>query len=330
MIMTDIIKRTCYICKETKPIEEFRKHSREPLGYGYECKICHMVKTMSHYLKNKERYRLNSLKWKNEHREENRARDRDRYQRKLASPRRRWAEEEINILRINYSSKTRVELLVLLPNKCPSSIKRQAQKLGLVREINGNDKLIEYHQLLKKGLKKCPRCGIVKPISEFNNPRARCNACVIISYNSTEEKEKRKNNRRLEDAFKVAYKNILTKRGARKEHDPNLTMEDALELAKMQEYKCALTGMELNRTRERGAWHQLNPSLDRIDCSKRYEIGNIRWVSIWANMSRHDWTDEVFHEMCMRTTQNLLRHKIDSDGFEPSKTSEQAQTTPTP
>jgi hypothetical protein len=39
--MTDGLTQTCSICKNTKPILEFGKHSKYKSGYRNQCKLCH-------------------------------------------------------------------------------------------------------------------------------------------------------------------------------------------------------------------------------------------------------------------------------------------------
>jgi hypothetical protein len=42
----------------------------------------------------------------------------------------------------------------------------------------------------------------------------------------------------------------------------------------------------------------LKPSLDRIDNSKGYERGNVRFTVQWANLKRSFLTDEQHYRLC--------------------------------
>lgn len=37
------MNRICYNCKKIKPLKDFKKNSGKPLGYDYQCKICHNI-----------------------------------------------------------------------------------------------------------------------------------------------------------------------------------------------------------------------------------------------------------------------------------------------
>lgn len=63
-----------------------------------------------------------------------------------------------------------------------------------------------------------------------------------------------------------------------------------------QNYICALTGMELTKE----TW-----SLDRIDSSKPYEVGNIQWVHKDINIMKNKFEEDYFIEMCKKVAANL-------------------------
>lgn len=45
-------------------------------------------------------------------------------------------------------------------------------------------------------------------------------------------------------------------------------------------------------------------SIDRIDSEKGYEVGNVRWVSYWANLALGTWGDKTFIELA----QDAIEH----------------------
>ena len=72
----------------------------------------------------------------------------------------------------------------------------------------------------------------------------------------------------------------------------SLTMAEVLDLFK--EMRCSVTGVEL-RLKWEGAsrYNPWAPSLDRIDQSQGYVLGNVRPVCWAFNCARQDWPDEV-------------------------------------
>lgn len=78
-----------------------------------------------------------------------------------------------------------------------------------------------------------------------------------------------------------------------------------------------------------GKRHPFQPSVDRIDSAKGYEMDNIRFVCLSVNMCMAQWGDDVFHTIAAATTARKLAElakpaekwvldgaKIPSDDFE--------------
>lgn len=63
----------CICCKETKPFEEFSKHSQKKDGYYSYCKVCKSIKDKKSYDKYKEARYASSVEWKNKNKEKVRA-----------------------------------------------------------------------------------------------------------------------------------------------------------------------------------------------------------------------------------------------------------------
>lgn len=96
-----------------------------------------------------------------------------------------------------------------------------------------------------------------------------------------------------------------------KSRDPDCTISsDYLkELFTLQKGCCALTGSNLLFVHGTGYGLNketlFNTSVDRIDQSKGYEIGNVRLVCYQANMMRSILTDTELVEWCSRIVENL-------------------------
>tara|TARA_R110000803_G_C11866273_1_gene307842 strand:- start:87 stop:656 length:570 start_codon:yes stop_codon:yes gene_type:complete len=82
-----------------------------------------------------------------------------------------------------------------------------------------------------------------------------------------------------------------------------ITVEDAWELFLKQDRKCSLSGVELDISPTR---KYNTASIDRIDSSKGYEMGNIQWVHKHINFMKRTYSQEYFIEMCSRVAQNNL------------------------
>jgi hypothetical protein len=70
-------------------------------------------------------------------------------------------------------------------------------------------------------------------------------------------------------------------------------------LYESQAGNCALTGAPLFMGQ---GDHPLGASLDRIDNTKGYVLGNVRLVAYWANIGRGEWSDDEFYFHCRTAT----------------------------
>ena len=77
----------------------------------------------------------------------------------------------------------------------------------------------------------------------------------------------------------------------------DLTIEDITELLVRQDFKCALSGVEIyagyNSDRTQTA------SLDRIDSSKGYVIKNVQWLHKDVNIAKMALTQQDFIQLCL-------------------------------
>lgn len=64
----------------------------------------------------------------------------------------------------------------------------------------------------------------------------------------------------------------------------------------MQERRCALTDIELVMPERFG--DARTASLDRIDSSGSYRIGNVQWVHKDVNRMKNDFDQDYFVKMC--------------------------------
>jgi hypothetical protein len=76
-----------------------------------------------------------------------------------------------------------------------------------------------------------------------------------------------------------------------------LDIEDAWDLFRDQDRKCALSGQPL-KFDEKSYTRDGNASLDRIDSSMSYTLDNVQWVDKAINISKWAMSDAEFIDMC--------------------------------
>ena len=90
----------------------------------------------------------------------------------------------------------------------------------------------------------------------------------------------------------------------RRHPETDITIEYLREVLDKQGGICPFTGKKMVAkewlSKEDG-WGKTVPfqiSIDRIDCSKGYVQGNVRFVSLIANYARSNWNDEMVIQFC--------------------------------
>ena len=92
--------------------------------------------------------------------------------------------------------------------------------------------------------------------------------------------------------------------GAKKRKiEVSISMEDILYLLEQQEYKCALSGLPLimSKSFSKDRTDQVSSttaSLDRIDSSKGYILGNVQWVHKDVNIMKNKFDQGYFINLC--------------------------------
>lgn len=87
----------------------------------------------------------------------------------------------------------------------------------------------------------------------------------------------------------------------------DITAKDIFNLFIKQDRKCALTGLDLCFRSCYGKWDG-NASLDRIDSSKGYVIGNVQWVHKDVNKMKMDFKQDDFIRLC----QLVAKQKVET------------------
>ena len=113
---------------------------------------------------------------------------------------------------------------------------------------------------------------------------------------------------RIYDIFSAAKSRSL-----KKKIPFDLTFEDVIKMYHEQDNKCALTGLALitNEQREEGIhYYPFAPSIDKIDPSKGYVLGNIRIVAVITNLALNGFGDRIFDQMCRAYIEKNYNIKI--------------------
>lgn len=141
---------------------------------------------------------------------------------------------------------------------------------AIVRKYSG-----EILGLGKRRSRNCQECSMTQPKS-FNSPFWGGFGEISGSYW-----------RRVKNASKRNDKKVLS-----------LTIEDAWELFLKQNRQCALTGVQLEFCEQQGS--KTTASLDRIDSSKGYILGNVQWVHKDINKMKQDFSKEYLIDLCKK------------------------------
>jgi len=84
--------------------------------------------------------------------------------------------------------------------------------------------------------------------------------------------------------------------------DFEVTKEEVFQLFEAQGRRCSLSGVSITlaSTYEDHRNGGTTASLDRIDSSKGYILGNVQWVHVAINMMKGPLTDEDFVRWCRK------------------------------
>lgn len=142
--------------------------------------------------------------------------------------------------------------------------------------------------------KSCPSCGTMSSYLRRNYAflsHQEGKVCKKCS-NSTPENNAHKGwiNGVLRASFVRKYKVNAELRNIKWDVD----FEYLADLLLKQDFKCALTGWEIDAM---GVGHN-TASLDRIDSSIGYELGNVQWLHKMVNMCKQQYSQEDFVYMC--------------------------------
>jgi hypothetical protein len=182
-------------------------------------------------------------------------------------------------------------------------------KLTLIKRL-GPDKTGQQLSLFK-----CS-CGKEKIIRHFRGINGETKSCGCARADAGLKQRGEKN-----DGWK-GYKEIsgtlwgriqicAKKRGL----EFNVTIQHVFELLEKQNFRCALTGLDIHLSdyRTNVAQNGSTASLDRIDSTKGYVEGNLQWVHRVVNTMKTDLSEKEFVEFCMLV---VMHNSLKTDGSE--------------
>ena len=144
-------------------------------------------------------------------------------------------------------------------------------------------------------MKVCGQCNLNKPVSEFHKDKtmkfglkSKCKECSCLygrHYYSRDNDSR--------------FKSICA-RAKQREKDFSISPKDIYDLWEKQKGQCAYTKLPLLIT----ANQPNTVSLDRVDSSKGYCVGNIQLVCAVINRMKRDYTEDQFIRLCHLVAQN--------------------------
>jgi len=179
--------------------------------------------------------------------------------------------------------------------------KIEINKVNLIGKTFGNlTVLSKDNSKIKIGnvywLCQC-KCGkiISRPTSRIQNAplESACRRCFNLFIN---DKFCRTGYKDISGTYWKSIENSAIKRNI----DFKLTIEEAYQKLVDQNFKCALSGVDIKITKYITIDKDLNASIDRIDSSKGYTLDNIQWVHKDINFMKNNHSDDKFINWCAK------------------------------
>ena len=166
-------------------------------------------------------------------------------------------------------------------------------------------------------VKTCRKCGETKSVLSFNKDKTKkfgvggeCKPCASKTthdyYIKNSDHIKRRVSKYNESYFPKYNRSVISRlkslctKAKHRTKEFDIIDQDLFDLWKNQNGRCAYTKLPLLATA-----NQFNTvSLDRVDSSKGYVVGNIQLVCSAINKMKQEYTEEMFLLFCLLVTQN--------------------------
>lgn len=143
---------------------------------------------------------------------------------------------------------------------------------------------------------RCVECGELREITNKNfaqNDKTKCS------------KKNRPSNWTGHELISGSYWKRIQKQAQDRNIIFDYNINDAWELYKKQNGKCAYTGIDITFSKQKSG---NTASFDRIDSNKGYVDSNVHWVHKDVNMMKRNFTETYFISLCEKVITN--RSKI--------------------
>lgn len=109
------------------------------------------------------------------------------------------------------------------------------------------------------------------------------------------------------------YINSIRARAKKLKIEYNLDIKYLWDLYLQQNKKCAISGVDIVFSETYRSWQDKTASLDRIDSSQGYIIGNVQWLHKDINLMKLDHTQNEFINWCrvVANYQSIMRKDLD-------------------
>ena len=140
-------------------------------------------------------------------------------------------------------------------------------------------------------------CKICNKSFETHHSKYLCCSEKCTKINKVNRRYERENN-----DWQAYFKHLLSKKKG-----SSLTVEQLIYKIAEQDYKCALSGVELTCYHVRGKVVPTNASLDRINPGKEYNYDNVQIVCRATNNFRSDSSVDEYIDWCIKVAFHAIR-----------------------
>lgn len=158
-------------------------------------------------------------------------------------------------------------------------------------------------------LKTWPEMSLDKDVkSGYTNVCKKCVSLRVAKYRPVHYARRKITGRRGEYLkYQITYSfNNARNRARRKKLEFNIDLED---LFILYDGKCSITGIKFQLYNKKLSTY--SPSLDRIDNTKGYVKGNLRYILYGINAMKSDMSDKDLYKICLMVTANKKKLWLD-------------------
>jgi hypothetical protein len=147
---------------------------------------------------------------------------------------------------------------------------------------------------LKVGGKVCRKCNINLPFGDFPHHKH-----TYDGFDSWCKKCRKTYRFEIKQTLDTHIRAILARaKEDRRKLEVGIDLQYLKNLWDAQDGKCAISGLIMDHTRNPRKHNLYNASLDRINSSKGYIIGNVQWLCWMVNRMKGENTTEQLIEIC--------------------------------